>query len=392
MRELKQGIFTVGAQDWDRKVFDELIPLNEGTSYNSYLIKGSEKTALIDTVDPQKTETLINNLLRCGVDNIDYIISNHCEQDHSGSIGDILLLYPQAKVVTNSKNKAMLIDHLHIEEDKITVITEEDSLSLGDKTLKFAFIPWVHWPETMATYVVEDKLLFPCDMFGSHLAGSDLFAVCDANLYNQAKAYYAEIMMPFRAAIRKNLEKLSQFDIDMIAPSHGPVYKEPEFIINAYKDWISDDVKNHVLIAYVSMHGSTNKMVEYLTEALIDRDVSVNPFNLLNGNIGHLAIDLVDSATVILAGPQVLAGAHPVLANAAFLANALRPKTKFATVIGSYGWSGKAVENLVAMIPNLKVELFEPVMVKGLPREEDYQLLDKLADSIVEKHKSIGIY
>jgi len=392
MRMLKQGIYAVGAQDWDRKVFDELIPLNEGTSYNAYLIKGSDKTALIDTVDPQKTEILINNLLKCGIDGIDYVVSNHCEQDHSGSIGDILLLYPQAKVVTNAKNKEFLINHLHIEEDKFIVITEDDSISLGDKTLKFAFIPWVHWPETMATYLVEDKILFPCDMFGSHLAGSELFAVCDANQYNQAKGYYAEIMMPFRAAIRKNLEKLSKFDFDMIAPSHGPVYKEPEFIINAYNDWSGEAVKNHVLIAYVSMHGSTKKMVEYLTDELIDRGIPVNPFNLINGNIGHLAIDLVDSATVILAGPQVLAGAHPALANAAFLANALRPKTKFATVIGSYGWGGKMVENIAAMLGNLKIELYEPVMIKGLPRDEDYQLLEKLADSIVEKHKSIGIY
>src|SRR5690606_11524013 len=123
-----------------------------------------------------------------------------------------------------------------------------------------------------------------------------------------AKGYFAEIMMPFRPAIRKNLEKLSQFDIDMIAPSHGPVYKDPQFVIDAYADWSGDSVKNFVLMPFVSMHGSTKKMVEYLTEELIDRNIPVNPFNLLHGNIGHLATDLVDAATVVLAGPQVLAG------------------------------------------------------------------------------------
>jgi flavorubredoxin len=392
MRTLTEGVYAVGAQDWDRRVFDELIPLNEGTSYNSYLIKGSEKTALIDSVDPEKTEILIKNLKRCEADNIDYVVSNHCEQDHSGSIPAVLALYPNAKVVTNAKNKEFLSNHLHIEAERFIVVGEDDTVSLGDRTLKFALIPWVHWPETMATYLVEDKILFPCDMFGSHLAGSSLFAENDAMLYSCAKSYYAEIMMPFRQAIRKNMEKLSAFDIEMIAPSHGPVHKDPKFIMDAYNEWISDDVKNKVLIPFISMHGSTWEMVSYLTESLIDRDIEVNPFNLVGGNLDVLACDLVDSATVVLAGPQVLAGAHPAVANAAFLANALRPKTKFATVIGSYGWGGKMVENLVAMLPNLKVELFEPVMIKGLPREQDYQLLDKLADSIVEKHKSIGIY
>lgn len=392
MRTLKTNVFAVGAQDWDRRVFDELIPLNEGTSYNAYLIKGSEKVALIDTVDPEKTEILISNLLRCGIDKIDYIVSNHCEQDHSGSIPDILTLYPEAKVVTNAKNKDFLGLHLHIEEDKFIVVGEEDSISLGDKTLQFALIPWVHWPETMGTYLVEDKILFPCDMFGSHLATSSLFGNSDALLYDCAKAYYAEIMMPFRASIKRNLAKLEKFDIEMIAPSHGPVHNDPKFIVDAYNEWVGDKVKNKVLIPFVSMHGSTRKMVEYLTQALIDRGIAVNPFNLIGGHLGHLAVDLVDSATVVLAGPQVLASAHPVLANAAFLANALRPKAKFATIIGSYGWGGKMVDNLVAMLPNLKVELYEPVMVKGLPKEEDYALLDNLADSIVEKHKSIGIY
>ena len=392
MRKLKENIFSVGAQDWDRRVFDELIPLGEGTSYNAYLVKGSEKTALLDTVDPLKTDILINNLLKCKVEKIDYIISHHCEQDHSGSIADILMLYPDAKVITNAKNKQFLGDHLHLEDDCFTVIDEGDKISLGDKTLQFIMLPWVHWPETMGTYLIEDKILFPCDMFGSHLATSELFGKSDANLYNCAKVYYAEIMMPFRGVIRKNLDKLANFDIEMIAPSHGPVYKEPKFIIDAYEDWISDKVCNKVLVPFVSMHGSTKKIVEYLTESLIDRNIEVIPFNLFGANVGHLAIELVDCATIVLGGPQVLTGVHPVLANAAFLANALRPKTKFASIVGSYGWGGKMVDNLVAMVPNLKVDIIEPVMVKGLPTEQDYALLDELADSIVEKHKSIGIY
>jgi flavorubredoxin len=205
MRQLKTNVYAVGAIDWDRKLFDELIPLPDGTSYNAYLIKGSEKTALIDTVDPTKTYVLIDNLVKGGTTKIDYIISHHAEQDHSGSIPEILLLYPEAKVVTNAKCRDMLMDLLHIEEGKFITIEDGQTLSLGDKTLQFVFIPWVHWPETMGTYLKEDKIFFPCDFFGSHLATSSLFVDDQATVYESAKRYYAEIMMPFRGPIKNTL-------------------------------------------------------------------------------------------------------------------------------------------------------------------------------------------
>jgi flavorubredoxin len=175
----------------------------------------------------------------------------------------------------------------------------------------------------------------------------------------------------------------------MIAPSHGPVYKNPDFIINAYREWISDEVKNEVVIPYVSMHGSTAAMVNYLTNALMERGIEVKPFNLTVADIGELAMALVDAATVVIASPTVLSGAHPSAIYAAYLANALRPKTKFASIIGSYNWGGKMVEQLAGMIKNLKVEIIEPVVIKGYPKEEDFKLLDKMADEIYEKHKNI---
>ena len=176
MQKIKPNIYSVGAIDWDRRLFDQLIPLPDGTTYNAYLIKGSEKTALLDTVDPTKTQVLIDNLVKAGTEKIDYIVAHHAEQDHSGSLPDILMLYPDAKVVTNPKCKAMLMDLLPISEDKFITVEDNQTLSLGDKTLRFVYIPWVHWPETMATYLAEDKILFPCDFFGSHLATSDLYA------------------------------------------------------------------------------------------------------------------------------------------------------------------------------------------------------------------------
>ncbi|MDH4238350.1 MAG: FprA family A-type flavoprotein [Phycisphaerae bacterium] len=391
MRELKPNVYAVGAIDWDRRLFDELIPLPDGTSYNAYLIKGSEKTALLDTVDPAKADVLIDNLVEVGIDRIDYVVAHHGEQDHSGSIPDILMLYPDAKVVTNAKCKGMLIDLLNIADDKFVTIEDGQTLSLGDKTLQFVYIPWVHWPETMGTYLQEDKILFPCDFFGSHLATSSLFVDDEAVVYEAAKRYYAEIMMPFRGQIIKNLEKIQVLEIEMIAPSHGPVYDKPEFIINAYQDWISDRVKNEVVLPYVSMHDSTRKMVEHFVDALIERGITVRQFKLSATDIGKLAISLVDAATIVVGSPTVLAGAHPMAAYAAILANALRPKTKFASIIGSYGWGGRMVEQLTGLLSNLKVELLEPVAAKGCPKDDDFTALDKLADQILARHKELGI-
>lgn len=391
VREIKPDIYSVGAIDWDRRLFDELIPLPDGTSYNSYLIKGSEKTALIDTVDPTKEYELISNLGKLGIKVIDYVIANHAEQDHSGSIPKILELYPDAKVVTNPKCKDFLKDLLLIPEDKFITINDRETVSLGNKTLEFISAPWVHWPETMFTFLKEDKILFTCDFLGSHLAASELFVSDEAKVYESAKRYYAEIMMPFRTSIKKHLEVIKGLEVEIIAPSHGLVYPRPEFILNAYKEWVSDEVRNEVIIPYISMHGSTKKMVDHLVDALIERDITVKPFNLTKTDIGELAIALVDAATMIIATPTILVGPHPNIVYAAYLVNALRPKLKFASVIGSYGWGGRMLEQIKGMLTNIKIEILEPVIIKSFPREEDLKALDVLADNILKKHKEHNI-
>ncbi len=387
VKEIKPGIYSVGTIDWDRRLFDELIPLPDGTSYNAYLIKGSENIALIDTVDPTKDYELIDNLKKLNINNIDYVVANHAEQDHSGSLPKILELYPNAKVLTNPKCKDMLMDLLLIPEDKFKTINDTEAVSLGNKTLEFILAPWVHWPETMFTYLKEDKILFTCDFLGSHLATSDVFVADEAKVYESAKRYYAEIMMPFRTSIKKHLEVIKGIEIETIAPSHGPVYPNPEFILSAYREWVSDEVKNEVIIPFISMHGSTKKMVDHFVNALIERDITVKPFNLTKTDIGELAMAIVDAATIVIASPTVLAAPHPYVVYAAYLVNALRPKLKFASVIGSYGWGGRMLEQIKGILANLKVEIIDPVIVKGYPKEEDFKLLDRLADEILQKHK-----
>lgn len=387
-REIKPRVHWVGAIDWDRRLFDALIPLPDGTSYNAYLVQGSQKVALIDTVDPSMADVLMAYL--GDIPTVDYVIANHAEQDHSGSIPRVLAKYPGAKVVTTPKGKDMLMALLLVPEEKFITVNDGESLSLGDKTLEFIHAPWVHWPETMLTYLREDKVLFPCDLFGSHLATSDLYVTDEGRVYEAAKRYYAEIMMPFRASIEKHLERLKNYKIEIIAPSHGLLYHKPSFIAEAYRDWVLGPPKNIVVLPYISMHGSTQKMVEYFVGALMDRGVRVEQFNLAGADIGKLAMALVDAATLVIGTPTALVGPHPNVAYAAFLANALRPKLQFVSIIGSYGWGSRAVEQLKGMIPNLKAELLEPVMVKGFPREDDFQALNRLAQTIADKHKERG--
>jgi len=390
IKKLKEDIYFVGALDRDRRLFDELIPLPDGTSYNAYLIKGSEKTALIDSVDPPMYSTLTDNLEELNTGKIDYIISHHAEQDHSGSLPKLIKKYPESKIITNQKCKSMLMDLLPVPDKRFMVVGDDDAVSLGNKTLQFILTPWVHWPETMSTYLKEDKILFSCDFFGSHYATDELFVKDVKKIYNAAKRYYAEIMMPFRTSIIKNLEKIESLDIDIIAPSHGPVYNNIDFIINAYREWVSDRVKNEVVIPYVSMHGSTEKMVEYLKQSLSGKGVTVKVFHLTGTDIGELAMALVDAATVVIGAPTILAGPHPNIVYAAYLVRVLRPKLKYISVIGSYGWGGKTVEMLADMVSTLKAEIIEPVVVKGYPKDGDFKFLDGLADKIILKHKELA--
>jgi flavorubredoxin len=390
-QEITRGIFWVGALDFDRRLFDALIPLPNGTSYNAYLIKGSEKTALIDTVDPSKEFELVSNLLKLGVESIDYVVVNHAEQDHSGSLPMILEFYPNAMIVTNEKCKELLVALLQLPGNRFKVIKDKETLSLGDRTLEFHLTPWTHWPETQVTYLKEDQILFSCDLFGFHMASSDLYVADEAECYRSAKRYYAEIMMPFRNSIRGHLATIKALPLEMIAPSHGPINKNPQFILNAYADWTSDAVKNEVVIPYISMHGSTEKMVDHLTNALIARGITVKPFNLNVTDIGDLALALVDTATVVVGTPTVLFGPHPQVVYATYLANMLKPKVRFASVIGSYGWGGKTAETIVKMLDHVKVEVLEPVIVKGQPDEATLKQLDRLADDILKKHSDIMI-
>ena len=382
-RKIVEDVYWMGSVDWDKRLFDVLVPLPDGTSYNAYLVKGSDKTALLDTVEPHMVEELMGQLE--GFDKIDYIVSHHAEQDHSGAIPRVLEKFPKARVVTNPKAKEMLLDLLRIPEESFLVVEDGEKLSLGNKTLQFFYTPWVHWPETMVTYLAEDRILFSCDFFGSHIATSDLFVTDEYRVLDAAKRYFAEIMMPFRVIINKNLEKLAPLSIDMIAPSHGPIYPRPGLIMEAYDYWVNGPLNGTVLLPYVSMHGSTKQMVDRFVTSLVERDVKVEQFNLAVTDTGKFSMALVEASAVVMATPTVLTGPHPYAVYFAYLANSLRPRTRFLSFIGSYGWGGRTIDMLKDIMSGMQSEILAPVLCKGVPGPEEFKALDRLADSLAEK-------
>lgn len=383
---LTDTIQVLGAPDYNRRVFDSLLPIPEGTSYNAYLVTGADKTVLVDTVEPSMGERLEG--LLAAVPRIDHVVSLHAEQDHSGSIPRVLEMYPQATVLCSPKAKPMLLELLHLPENRVTPVEDDSTLPLGGTTLRFMHTPWVHWPETMVAYIEEERVLLSCDMFGSHLSASRPFVEDSARVMDAAKRYYAGIMMPFGKFIGKHLARLAELPIDVIAPSHGPIHRPPQAILEAYEQWARGPLRNRVVIAYETMHYSTEAMVRELSHALLDRGIDVEPFRLAEADLGRLTMALLDATTLVLGTPTVLGGPHPNVLHAAYLIAALRPRIEVVGIVASSGWSpAKTAKLLAEQTSTLAAERLEPVLCKGLPGDEDRNALVALADSIAAEHR-----
>ena len=391
MKLIKDGVYYCGVEDFGRKIFDQLIPLPHGTTYNSYFIEGNKKRALIDTSYSKTIKEFIENLNGKG-EFIDYIIANHAEGDHSEALVKVLQLNPNAKVVTNKKCMDLLIDQYAIPENKFQIINDGDEISLGNKTLRFHLAPWVHWPDTMFTHLVEDNILFTCDFLGAHITYNQgqFYAQETQEYLLSAKRYYAEIMMPFRPHCKKYLDKIKEINPSMICPSHGGVYKNPDFILDAYYEWTADTPKNKVVIPFVSMYQNTERMVDRLAEKLRKEGVEVHKFDLISDDIGDLAVELVDAATVVFGASMVLAMPHPYAFFGVYLTNALRPNVKFMSILGSYGWGDNLVGKIEENTNLLQAQKLDYITVKGRAKQEDLERIDALAHTIAQKHKEIG--
>jgi len=383
--ELSEGVYWVGIRDWNRKLFDALIPLPQGTTYNAYLVVGKGKKALIDTANPG-FERELEDKIRKVIDpaDIDYVIMNHAEPDHAGSIPHVMAINTKAKLVTCAKGAKMAQVFYKVPEERIITVHDQESIDLGGKTLQFIEAPMLHWPETMFTYLKENKTLFPCDFFGSHVARG-LYDDEVEDLLVYAQRYFGEIMMPFRPMAQKAMEKIRDLGIEMIAPSHGPVYKNPERILRAYRKWANGETKPKAIIVYVTMWNSTEKMIQPLAETLMAEGVEVALYNLTVSDIGDVAKDLVDSRAIVLGAPTVLGGVHPLAVYATYLVKALRPPLKFGVVLSSYGWGGGAIKHVQEILGPTKMEVVGAIEINGPPSESDRQRIIELGKNLAEK-------
>jgi flavorubredoxin len=387
IQQISKNIYWVGIRDWNRRLFDALIPLPKGTTYNAYLVIGTEKTALIDTANPGFEKELEEKISK--VENpadLDYVVMNHAEPDHAGSIPHIMGINSKAKLITSIKGAKMAQTFYKVPEERIIAVRDQETISLGDKTLRFIEAPMLHWPETMFTYVPENKILFPCDFFGSHIA-QGLYDDEIEDLLVYAQRYFGEIMMPFRIMAQKALEKIKPLDIAMIAPSHGPVHRNPERIMSAYRKWSNGETKQKAIIVYATMWNSTEKMIQPMVDTLTSEGVEVAKYNLIVSDIGDIAKDLVDSRAIVLGTPTVLAGAHPLAVYATYLVKALRPPTKYGVVLSSYGWGGGAVKHVQEILGQTSMEVVGAMEINGPPTENDVNKIVELGKTLAKKIK-----
>jgi flavorubredoxin len=382
---LSENVYYVGVKDPNRRMFDSLIPLPQGTTYNSYLIKGKKKTALIDTVNPgfeQEHHSRINQIQE--LETIDYLVMNHAEPDHAAAIPYILEINTKAKLVLTKRGAEAAKIYYKVDEKRMHVVSDGDTIDLGDKTLRFIEAPMLHWPETMFTYLEEDKILFPCDFLGLHTA----YGFYDdqvPELISYAQRYFGEIMMPYRSMGKRGLDKISDLTIDQIAPSHGPIHRNPEKILEAYSRWTSGETLQKVLVVYASMWKSTEKMIHQLVEVLEEEGVNVAVYDLACADVGDIAKDLVDSRGIVLGTPTVLGRMHPLAVYVSHLVKVLKPPVKYGIVLTSYGWGKGALSQASEMLGPTGLEIVGALEVNGVPESEDYKAIRDVAKSLARK-------
>jgi flavorubredoxin len=389
--EISKGIFWVGVEDKHRRIFDSLITLPYGTSYNSYLVVGKDKTALIDTVNPGFEKEFFKKIGKVvNPEKIDYLIMNHAEPDHAGGISEVLSKARYAKLVATQKGAEMAGVFHGVPPERTMVVRDGDTLDLGGKTLKFIEAPWLHWPETMFTYCEEDGVLFSCDFFGSHIASNRLFDDEFGDiLHIEAKRYYSEIMMPFNKFVSNGLDKVKEIDVRMVAPSHGPIYKNPRRIIDAYEKWARGPLEQKVVVVYVSMWGNTEAMAKIITDAILKEGVEAVSYNAFATDVSYIARDLVDASAVVVGSPTLLGGVHPVVGLVVSLIKALRPRLKYAAIFGSYGWGGGAVDRIKTTLQSAGLEIMDVSSVRGKPKKEDFEKAENLGKLVAQKVKEI---
>ena len=372
---LSDNVYWVGVKDPELEIFDIIMPLKHGTTYNSYLIKG-EKVALIETVKRQFADEFFANIEEIvPVEKIDYLIINHNEPDHSGSFTELLKRAGVVGLISSASAVPFVKNILNTEAD-LTGIKDDYELDLGGKKLTFKLTPYMHWPDTMMEYLHEDKILFSCDGFATHLTADTIF---DDELTEDMDEdfwyYYDAIMRPFTGYIRRNLPKLDAFDIKMIAPSHGPMLrKNPVAYIDKYKEWTADKTEgiNHITVFYASNYGNTQRLATMLTDCLEKDGFEVALLDITTTSDDEARDEIEKSKAIVIGTPTFNGDAVKPVWNLVNNFSTVYSIGKKAAVFGSYGWGGEGIKMVAERLAGLKMKVFpENFRARLVPSDED---------------------
>ena len=384
--ELKSGIYWVGAIDWNIRNFHGY-STHKGTTYNAYLVVG-EKVALVDTVKaPFCGEMLerINTIMP--PQDIDYLIVNHVEMDHSGSLPLIRETLPKAEILCSPRAVAELKEH-YGEEIPLKVVKTGDVLELGKKTLTFAEVPMVHWPDSMVTYVKEDKVLLPNDAFGQHIASSERFddELGWETIHPELTKYYANIVMPYGAQVLKALEALKGIEVEVIGPSHGLIWRKhiPQ-LLATYEGWAKGETVERALIVYDTMWGSTEKMARAIYRGLTEEGIPTKMYRLTGSDTSDIVKEVLEARGLLLGTPTLNNGVFPTVAEFSTYIKGLRPKGRIAATFGSYGWGIGAIKALAADLQAAGMEVLEEFQVKFVPDGENLDKCEALGRRVAQK-------
>ena len=389
--EIKTGIYWVGGIDWEIRNFHGYLT-QRGTTYNAYLII-DEKVTLVDTVKHYLFDEMASRIKEIiEPTEIDYIVSNHVEMDHSGSLEKILGFCPEAQVITSTKGEEGLRRHFK-KEWNFKAVSSGDTLEIGKRTLHFVHVPMVHWPDSMVTYIPHDRLLLSNDAFGQHIASPQRFddEMDWGILREEAAKYYGNIVMPYGAQVEKALDALGGLDIDMIAPCHGVIWRSliPE-ILGEYTKWAKHETEGKALIVYDSMWGSTEKIAYSLREGIEDAGVQVTMRSLKNMHISDIITDVLTSRLILLGSPTLNNSILPSMGSFLTYVRGLRPKNRAGFVFGSYGWGGQAVGEMDAACKELSWELpFDGINLNYVPDEDELIEVKKIGKKLGEYVKSL---
>ena len=387
--KITDDVYWVGAIDWGLRDFHGYAT-ERGSTYNAYLVV-ADKIALIDAVKGPFFEEMMSRI-RSVIDpsRIDYIISNHAEMDHSGCLFQTADLVKPEKLFASSNGVKALKAHFHTDHE-ITTITEGQTLSLGNRTLRFIETRLLHWPDSMFTYLEEERMLFSQDGFGMHLATTERFAdeIDPSILEFEAAKYYANILLPFSPMVLNTLKKAEGLAIDMILPDHGPIWrKDLGYILGRYHEWATQKPTAKALVVYDTMWGSTENMANAIIDGLVSEGIHASPMHLRAAHRSNIATAVLGAGALIIGSPTLNGGMFPTVADALTYLKGLKPKNLIGATFGSYGWSGEATKHIREIMDSMQLEMVgDPLKIQYVPDNDALVLSRNLGINIANALK-----